>query len=72
MLPGHTAKTVNFAHVSAATGQQPKAASPDLAATGTSSRTGIMAASAAVLAFAGGSALFAMRRTRRGTATRQD
>ncbi|WP_308437415.1 LAETG motif-containing sortase-dependent surface protein [Streptomyces lacrimifluminis] len=58
--------------MSAATGQPSKEASPDLAATGSSSETGIMAATAAALAFIGGAAFFAMKRTRRGTATRQD
>ncbi|MFA7762066.1 hypothetical protein [Streptomyces sp. NRRL S-448] len=60
--------------MSAATGQQPKQAPPDLATTGSSSEAGIgiTAATAAALAFVGGSAFFAMKRTRRGTATRQD
>ncbi|MET9573450.1 LPXTG cell wall anchor domain-containing protein [Streptomyces virginiae] len=58
--------------MSAATGRQPKEAPADLAATGSGSGAGIMAAAAAALAFIAGSAFFAMKRTRGGTATRQD
>ncbi|MFE9635072.1 hypothetical protein [Streptomyces sp. NPDC006463] len=58
--------------MSATTARQSKEASPDLAATDSSSEGGIVAASAAALAFIGGSAFFAMKRTHRGSATRQD
>ncbi|MEU6758496.1 hypothetical protein [Streptomyces sp. NPDC046685] len=58
--------------MSAATDRQAKETSPVPAAAGSRSETGVIAATAAALAFIAGSAVFAMKRTRRGTAARRD